>query len=154
MTKSIKEYAMSLNKILSLTSLLCLLHLSPAFACPTIDLKNLQCETSDGYSYGIDYVKVEDNIFSFKAFGIPVEMQLPVIENGVVTAETYCDGNQIVTNETFKNISAVSVTKFENDKLTIKGQSIATKCDYPEGCRAGEHSFHQYIEEDIVCQYN
>ncbi len=80
-------------------------------------------------------------------------MKLPTEEKNIVKADIYCDGNQIVRYETFKNMSAVSVTKFENNRLTIKGNRISTKCDSSENCDdVDEHSFDGLIQEDIVCR--
>jgi hypothetical protein len=143
--KSIKEYAMSLIKIVLA------LWIPTIVACPTFDLENLQCETSLGHRYTIEYASLDNNLFSYKVFGIPVEMLLPSQDNHVVTSNTYCSGNQVVTKETFKNIEAISIVEYKNEKLTIKGQSIVTKCDYPIGCGEGKHYFHQFTEEDIVC---
>lgn len=152
MTKSIKEYAMSIHKMFSLIFLYFPFYVTQASACPAVDLKNLQCETSDGYNYVIDYVRVEENIFSYHAFGIPVQMELPVVDGAIIKAQTYCDGNQIVTKERFKNKSAVVVTNFESDTMTIKGQSIVIKCDEVKDCRVGDYTFDKFINQDIVCQ--
>lgn len=137
---------------MSLLKIMTLLWIPSLLACPTLNLKNLQCETAFGDSYTIDYIKLEGNLFSYKVFGFPVEVLLPEQIDHVVKSNQYCDGDKIVTVETFENMKAKSVIEYKNDNLTIKGRSIATKCDFPAGCRADKHYFHQFIEEDIVCQ--
>jgi len=119
-------------------------------ACPQFSATNAKC-TEEGQTFPVDQISIQGNTFTLSAFGQVQTQTLPHVEtNGDYTMRSECDGNSVVTTETFREHTAVAVTTLIGSQIITTGETMILGC--PTGdCDNGPLTFDGIVADSFSC---
>lgn len=102
----------------------------PIFACPQFSLSNATC-VMEGFTFSIQKYSVSGNTVTVNFDGQQEQYTLPyesTDEFGINTYN-YCDGDKIVTIDTYQGQRVSSTTSFSGGVLRMSGDAFSAYCD-------------------------
>ena len=114
------------------------------FACPNVNLTNLQCNDSDFGPYTMSSLLITSNYVKAVVDGEIIESSIPYSDGDI---EVKCSGNKLITIEKAAGLTTETVMTVSGNTITRTGSRFVWQCDSEQECNndqyylAGTESF-------------